>query len=334
MLENHVSVVRDLNGFLDWIPVIPTSHEYVSGTTGIPSPAMLNLEFLAPMLWPPGYATGKNKFTSSVLHKGWWICLEEHDLGMGLAHVPAVMDDVLAPLHILTSSRKSNFSSGAVKANGKPFAACTMFDTGLLPTPMKQCDQLPLPTTGPGMSFALNDCLAGMHWADYVAGVLSMLADYVLARLTAGVGGTGPITMPNGLQVVPFLVRLAAQEFGGYGGDAKLKLGVGFTEILGVEVELVRAGDTHRWSVEGGGRVGHESLGPRLLGKGKWSEGEPGRPSVLEGDVGGGFFGGEAVYHESTDERDGAAGRVNPTMPWGQGSEANPFEHDELIPEL
>ncbi|HJL14107.1 MAG TPA: hypothetical protein RMH99_00555 [Sandaracinaceae bacterium LLY-WYZ-13_1] len=328
MLENHVSVSRDITGFLDWVPVIPTAHQYLSGTTAIPLPMIPNIELPAPIYWPPGILMGQSKLTDTVFHKSWAIALDGHNIGSMLAHIPSAMDDVLTPGHIVLSARKSSFSAGEVKANGKPIAACTIIDIGVMPTPMKQCDLLPTPTTGTGISTVMNDLIVGMHWVDYVAGVLSMLADHVLATLTQEVGGTGPLQMPNALQVVPFLVRLAGQEYFGYAGDAKLELGLGIDPAAKGKVSISRSGEDGRLTAEGRGRLGPEHVGPRATGGGQASWGGTGdRPTTYEAGAGGGVGGlsGEGRYSNqrpgtSAGDEDAAGFYGHGEAPWaGQG---------------
>jgi hypothetical protein len=94
-----------------------------------------------------GFGMQQNKLTTTVYHKFRWIMLDGHDCGYMIPHVTVPPTNVLLPLQIAFSSRKTIFAASTVKANGTPIA-CTQ----LLPVPvtMMACaEPISFPTASP-----------------------------------------------------------------------------------------------------------------------------------------------------------------------------------------
>ena len=145
--------------------------------------------------WPPGYALGANKFTTSVFHGGMQICLEGHDCGNFIPHlqIAPAPNNLLTLLHIPLSSRKANFSASTVLMDGAPTGCMTMI--AWPPTPMTYCSEpIRMPLADAPTSH-LNSVEVGMTWGDWLAGAIGiaagMLLDYVLFRRAGGTRGFG-----------------------------------------------------------------------------------------------------------------------------------------------
>jgi len=145
--------------------------------------------------WPPGYALGQNKFTTTVFHNGMQICLEGHDCGRFIPHlqITPAPNNMLTLLHIPFSSRKANFSASTVKMNGAAVACMTMI--AWPPTPMTYCSEpIKMPLADAPTSH-LNGVEVGMTWGDWFAGafaiVAGMVLDYVFFRMSGGTRGFG-----------------------------------------------------------------------------------------------------------------------------------------------
>ncbi|PRQ08288.1 hypothetical protein [Enhygromyxa salina] len=145
--------------------------------------------------WPPGYALGGNKFTTSVVHCGMTICQMGHDCGKFIPHVQVAPapNNTLTLLHIPLSSRKANFSASTVKMNGKQTACMTMI--GWPPTPMTYCSNpIKMPLASAPTSH-LNSVTVGMTFGDWFAGAFAiaagMLLDWLMFRMGGGTKGFG-----------------------------------------------------------------------------------------------------------------------------------------------
>ncbi len=308
-METQVSISTDLAVIL--IPPVMSPHDYVPAgpTPPLPPPMPIGIALEAPctIFWPPGYVMGKHKLTDDVKHLGFSIALEGHDCGPGIPHFQTAPSptNALTPVHVLTSSRKVNFSAGEVKANGKPIAHCIL---GLPPTPMTNCGK---PVSPPGTSAVtshLNSLLVGVHPIDLIAGWASIAVNWIIdalktkvpdaatrtaqgqlsAQFTGWANKLGPGASPPSLGGVlqggaksstVGLVRLAGQLWFGYHGDASFKIPVS-AGSYSTDVSASRAGEDGRIRVgytrsvsgpAGLGRIGH---GPTVsFGGGRDPEG-------------------------------------------------------------
>lgn len=146
--------------------------------------------------WPPGYALGANKFTTSVFHCGMSICIDGHDCGKLIPHVQVAPapNNTLTLLHIPLSQRKCNFTASTVKLNGKPTACMLMISWP--PSPMSYCSEpinMPLASAP---TAHLNTMVVGMTFGDWFAGAfavaLGMILDWCLFKyLNGGTKGFG-----------------------------------------------------------------------------------------------------------------------------------------------
>lgn len=224
-IPKNISVAGDVTSMVDFSPIIMTLHDYLSGVTLAPG-IIPNMELAAPMFWPPGVVTNAHNLTSTVFHRSMWIVQKGHDLGAMLAHIPQIPDDLLAPIHMLNSSRKATFSASSVKADDKEIALCTMLEPPPIPTPMNPCSTIPMPVVGTWMSYALGSVEVGMTWGDVWAGAASLAAD---AAWNALGGDWYPSWGPNPFDIVAGLFSYAIQDLGGDvegGGSTTFDLGV------------------------------------------------------------------------------------------------------------
>lgn len=143
--------------------------------------------------WPPGYALGGNKFTTSVFHSGMGICLESHDCGKFIPHVQVAPapNNTLTLIHIPLSSRKCNFTASTVKMNGKP-TAC-MLAISWPPSPMTYCSNPMSMPLADAPTAHLNTVTVGMTFGDWFAGAFAiaagMLLEWAMFRMTGGASG-------------------------------------------------------------------------------------------------------------------------------------------------
>jgi hypothetical protein len=184
MFECQVTLTIDLSIVL----TILNPHDQILITPAglplpVPAPVGKNIEMVCVMYWPPGVATSRCKFTSTVKHLGSRIMLDQHDLGPLLPHIPVPLNDIYFPLHILSSKRKVNFTAGMVLANGAPIA-CTY----PIIFPMTGCaNPVSLPTAQ-SFTNVTNTVLVNMHWIDVLAGWVQIAADaacdYIKGRMS------------------------------------------------------------------------------------------------------------------------------------------------------
>lgn len=285
-METKVSISNDITVIMLMSPLM-SMHPYAPAPPAPPvpppSPIGTAIEIPIPIFWPTGFVMGKNKLTDTVKHRGLSIALEGHDCGPGIMHihVAPAPNNLLNALQILSSKRKANFSSGEIKADGTPIANCRLID--LPPTPMTSCGS-PISVPGTGTpSAALNSLIVGVHPVDLVAGWVQLALTFLGECATAGAagdagptpagstdgevvfnefarwgqgignspstpigGGESSITS-SGPGIWAGLIRLAGQEFFGYGGDASMAFNLRQGPFT-LGASLTRAGDTHDWT--------------------------------------------------------------------------------------
>lgn len=314
-MSNHISVARDIAAVMDYGPVVLTGHNFLSASTGAAG-VCPNFEPWLPIFWPPGMAFMKHELTTSVLHSGWWIAQEKHDLGPMQAHIPSVPDDILVVVHIMMAKREARFAAGEVLAEGKPIACCTMFDLSL-PTPMTPCSDVPAPIVGTGSAVLLNDVLVGMHIADWLSGVVSIAASAAFDWLTRQAFGdmVRPF-LPDPTTILSGLVELAFQEYGDYQGEAGSD--VTLLSLGGVfEVKLTASRDptSGRITVQLDERGGHETYGPRVVGQQSATFGGD-EAATFTGDVGGSSWPWVDTHNARAPRMGRMKPRTAPRPPW------------------
>jgi hypothetical protein len=166
------------------VQYLPTGHNFAPAPPPAPpptpAPAATTIELPTPQFWPLGFGTHKQ--TTTVKHRMQSICLDGHDLGRMIVHVPLTPapNNALLPLIMFKSSRKNNFKAATVKMNGTP--AGTFILLNLPPMPMTSCaEPLAYPTAGSPMSW-INSVRVGMSWASYLISALTLAANLLVDR--------------------------------------------------------------------------------------------------------------------------------------------------------
>ncbi|HBQ15184.1 MAG: hypothetical protein RLP09_13270 [Sandaracinaceae bacterium] len=186
-MQTKVSLSTDI-AVIVWLPVI-SPHDFVPGgpTPPLPPPSPVGLAVEVPvnMAWPASLAMGKAKLTSTVFHLGWAIVQEGHDCGPMIPHmqIAPAPTNALTVIHVLTASRKSQFSAGEIKANKKPLAHCIL--TNLPPTPMTNCGKPMSPPGTDSPSSHANSLVLGVHIVDLIAGWVTIGVQTVFDMATS-----------------------------------------------------------------------------------------------------------------------------------------------------
>ena len=173
-----------------------------------PLPASIPSPLQIPPVPPPNWAhveipvtasymagRGQHKFTSKCIHRGQKIAVSGHDAGKFLIHapIPLVPLDLLLPLTIMGSHRKSCMTTSLVKMDGPEVALS-------LPLPYQICSTWPLPII-PVLTCA-NSVSVGWAWADLFLGVFNVAVDCAVSYLSGKAGdklGGGPPTVLGAL---------------------------------------------------------------------------------------------------------------------------------------
>lgn len=159
----------------------------------VPVPAVPTVEYPLPAFWPPGAALGQNKLTRRVTHRRAAIVQDGHDLGTGIPHValPPGPFNVLTPIHVLFSKRKTVFFEPSIRFEGRFATPCCA--VGLPPTPMMSCND---PISMPIATMVTNELLGtvefGMSPWSYVASFVSMAATIVVDSCFKGLWASKP----------------------------------------------------------------------------------------------------------------------------------------------
>lgn len=194
---SKVSIQRDI--CLNMVVPLTATHNFVPLPPFPPVPppmpaaplslAACAMELPVPAWWPPGFALGANKFTTTVLHSGMTICQAGHDCGKMIPHVQVAPapNNTLTVLHIAFSSRKANFSASTVHGNGAPVACMTMF--AWPPTPMTYCaEPMSMPLASAPTSH-INTVDVGMTFGAWLAGAFAIAAGMILEWVLFKRGG-------------------------------------------------------------------------------------------------------------------------------------------------
>lgn len=199
-MPNKISISIDIALPVLQPPCVLTAHAYLGPTPiALPPPIAVNIglatELSVPMFWPPGMGMGQNKLTTTVVHKGFSIVQAGHDCGTCILHVQNLPGplNTLTLLHIPFSSRKINFSTSSVLAQGKPIACATMISWP--PAPMTVCMDPISPPLSSAPTSHINTVVVTMTWGDIILGwgtiAVNMLLEYVFYK--AG----GPASSPG-----------------------------------------------------------------------------------------------------------------------------------------
>lgn len=193
--------------------------------------------------WPPGYALGENKFTTTVFHSRMAICQDGHNCGKFIPHlqVAPAPNNMLTLLHIPLSSRKCNFSASTVKMNGKPTACMTAI--AWPPTPMTYCSEPMSMPLADAPTAHLNSVVVGMTFGDWITGALAIAAgmalEYAFFRASGGAAGFAESAAKQAAQYTAgkSVAQLLAGKLIGTGLPSSLsqhfiKQGVGFAAGL------------------------------------------------------------------------------------------------------
>lgn len=163
------------------------THGLVLPPPAVPVPPVTTfaIEMITTMLWTAGYILGKNKFTTTVFHKGGFVMLEGHDIG------PLIPDVTIPPTNIWylkmwpLSSRKVVFSASTVKMQTKAIGCAALWPPYAV---LLSCGE---PVSLPGSRSLLsnmNTVKVGLTWGDYFAGLLTILVSIGLDLLFKAIG--------------------------------------------------------------------------------------------------------------------------------------------------
>jgi hypothetical protein len=158
------------------------THNCLPSVPGMPF-VTVSIEMVALQMWTAGYFCGQNKFTTTVVHNGFQIVQDGHDIGMLIPDVTIPPVNLLYPLIWPFSSRKIMVSASTVKMNGKPTGmACIPL------IPMITCgDPMGLPSSVSLTSW-LHKVHCGVTWGDMALGwgkaIVSAAIDFVFDKLS------------------------------------------------------------------------------------------------------------------------------------------------------
>lgn len=160
--------------------VVP--HDYVGSATAFAKAPGIGIEIICLNIqWLGGMALGKAKVASNVTHRGTGVVQEGNDMGPLIPQINIVPapDNVLSIVHLLTSSCKVTFSAGDVQAEGKPVACIFTL------MPMTVCGNPIKVPFGYSVTNVLNDVFIYPHIVDFLAGIATILATFIIGALTA-----------------------------------------------------------------------------------------------------------------------------------------------------
>jgi len=168
-MECHVNTMIDLT--------VGINTHYLLMPPAITTPTpVFAIEMLTTQLWPPGYAAGQNKLTTTVLHKNMFMVLDGHDVGMLIPDLTIPLANQWYAVMWPFSSRKVMFSASTVKLDGTP-AGCAGIVEGF---PMMTCgDPVALPSSFP-ITNCLNTVIVGLTFKDIMMGLLEISLSLVI----------------------------------------------------------------------------------------------------------------------------------------------------------
>ena len=252
-MECHVNTIIDLTVGIN-------THNLLMAPTPTPTPTpVFSIEMLTTQLWPPGYALGQNKFSTTVLHKNLFMVLDGHDIGMLIPDVTIPFANQWYAVMWPFSSRKVMFSASTVKMDGQPTGCASIL--GLFP--MMTCgDPMALPSSFP-LTNCLNTVIVGLTFKDIVMGWLkiavSMVIDVVFYKpakattaLDALIKKLLPPTTAEGW-TKKMLKSLSGAAFSIFEGEPEVGLDIGMTGIAEVGITSKPGDVTMGPSFFGGG---------------------------------------------------------------------------------
>ena len=159
------------------------THKCLPSVPGVPF-VTISIEMVALQMWTAGYFCGQNKFTTTVVHNGFPIVIEGHDIGMLIPDVTIPAVNLLYPIIWPFSSRKIMVTCSTVKMNGKMTGmACIPF------IPMITCgDPMGLPSSHSLTSW-LHKVHCGVTWGDLLLGYAKALVSAVIDFIFDKLGG-------------------------------------------------------------------------------------------------------------------------------------------------
>jgi hypothetical protein len=192
-------------------------------------PAAPCIDLPAPSFWPPGSCLGQNKLTRRVTHRRAAIVQDGHDVGAAIPHVSIPASNVLTPIQVLFSKRKTIFFEPRVRFEQRFAAPCSAFAT--LPTPMMSCcDPFSMPV-GSSVTDQWNTVEFGMSLVSYAVSYAAMAATMLLDACSKR--GARPSTEPFPMEKV--LERWGKDLWSKAAGGSKAKDALG---KLGLEAGL------------------------------------------------------------------------------------------------
>lgn len=232
-----------------WDPTMGvSSHDFVApAPVPLPPARMLSIEMIAMQMWTLGYLCGQNKFTTTVLHMGWPIVLDGHDIGMMIPDVTIPPTNLFYPITWPFSSRKITFASASVKMNGEA-VGCS--DPRIF-LPMMTCgDPISRPTAVPLANWT-HTLFVGLAPADIWFGVAkiatSVVTDLFFEVIAPPRGSFNPV-MEFVEKVMPMDARAVAKKvvssltgavISAVEGKPKLELKIGIPGVSEVGVTVV-----------------------------------------------------------------------------------------------
>lgn len=154
-----------------------TSHKLIV-PPGPMVPAAPCIDYPAPSFWPPGACLGQNKLTRRVVHRRAAIVQDGHDVGAAIPHLSSPASNVLTPIQMLFSKRKTVFFEPRVRFETRFAAPCSAF--AMPPTPMMSCgDPVSMPI-GSSITDQWNTVELGMSLGSYAASYVAMTATVLL----------------------------------------------------------------------------------------------------------------------------------------------------------
>ena len=181
LMNVHVNVAVDptlgINSHTLWATMVPVP---------APSTPTFSFEMIATQMWTAGYFLGQNKFSTTIQHKQFPVCVAGHDIGILIPDVTIPFVNAYYTIMWPFSSRKMSFTASTVKFDGQP-VACSQIAP--IPLPMMTCgDPLTAPTAFPIINW-LNQLKVGMTLSDLVMGIAQIAVSIAIDAIFAKLGG-------------------------------------------------------------------------------------------------------------------------------------------------
>jgi hypothetical protein len=195
-----------VNTALDFSLIPVGWHFFVPIPPVPPTPVtVFGMEMFALQMWTAGFLLNKNKFTTTVFHKGMPIVLDQHDVGPLIPDITIPFNNLYYVVLWPMSSRKIVFAAYKVQMNGTPVAMTDILSA----LPMLSCGN---PVSNPlvfSVIPATNTVDVGYELADLIVGLVliavTMIGDYIAYRIDPP--GDSGIGMQLVSQLCPFLSK-------------------------------------------------------------------------------------------------------------------------------